>query len=103
MRPSKEELQIVRSLGDGVNDPLTFHAIQRLKERRTDVPFIDAVVDVVDAWREGFDLLSSDYDYILSSCVKNWDKYKYRYVLHKGFVYVFKKNRVLITIHRPLI
>lgn len=103
MKLTASEYQIIRLLGALKNGkpPITAHGALRLKQRRRDVPFEEAITDVVHAWSDGIDMSTDPfYTDMLSGIVRHWDFKKYRYVFYKNFVYVFDKHRTMITILR---
>lgn len=81
--------------------PISGHGMLRLKQRRKDVSFEEAVTDVVDSWTQGVDMsIDRLHRDILASIIRRADFERYRYILYKNFLYVFTRNRKLVTILR---
>lgn len=96
---TEEELLFVSSLAvEGEPNPITSHALRRLRSRRPDVAFEESVLDVVEAWASGIDLQTDQFHKeLLRGIVKNYNFSRFKYVLYKGFIYVFTLDRVLVT------
>lgn len=103
MKISSEELDYVKSLGsEDCPLPISLHAIRRLKTRRKQTSFEESVSDVVEAWTMGADLYQDEFHReLLKSLVKSYDFENFRYVLYKGFLYIFNHDRVLVTLFQP--
>jgi hypothetical protein len=100
-RLTAEEYQMIALLGrvKGGKLPISNHAIRRLKERRSDVTFEEAVSDAVSAWTQGIDMTSDHFHLdLLGSIVKRFNPNKFRYMMYKKHLYIFDVNRVLVTV-----